>query len=253
MPFFSNNYYYIIIGLQAICILHCLRKGRPNNWIWLIVFIPLVGSLIYIFSEIFTRNDVLNVQSGISSVMNPNGTVRRLEENLRFSDTFANRIALADAYLASDNTDKAIELYESSLTGNFEENEYVHSQLIVAYYKKNRYDDILPIAQKIYSLPQFANSRAHIFYAASLGYAGYFDKAEKEFKKMKGRYANYEARFCYGRFLIARGREPEARQVFSEILGETSHLTPQERRLNRNWFRFAKEELNKLNDRTVAR
>lgn len=134
--FYFSNYYYIVIILQAICVIHCLRKGRQQNWIWLLVFLPLVGCLIYIFTEIFTRREMQNMQLGVSTILNPGGSVRRLEENLRFSDTFANRIALADAYLATGNTDRAIGLYESSLTGNFTENEHVLNQLTIAYYQK---------------------------------------------------------------------------------------------------------------------
>jgi hypothetical protein len=252
--FFSNSYYYyIIIGLQAICVFHCIRKGRPNNWIWLIVFLPLVGCLIYIFTEMFSRRDIQNVQSGMSSVFNPGSSVRRLEENLRFSDTFANRIALADAYLATGNTDRAIELYESGLTGNFTENEYVFGQLIIAYYQKKRYNDIIPIAKKIYQVPQFARSKSHILYAAALGHTGNKEEAEKEFKTMKARFANYEARYYYGLFLAATDRVNEARVLFSEMLGEVSHLSSQERRYNRNWLRLTRDELYKLNNHIIAR
>jgi hypothetical protein len=186
----------------------------------------------------------------MSLVFNPGGSVRKLEENLRFSDTFANRVALADAYLNTGNTDRAIELYESSLTGNFTENEYVLSQLIIAYYQKKRYNDILPIGKKIYNLPQFARSRSHILYAAALGYTGNYDMAEKEFKTMKGRYANYEARYYYALFLAETDRVTDARRLFSEMLGELSHLSSRERRYNRNWFRLAKDQLSKLNHTT---
>ena len=252
--FFSNNYFYFItIGLQAICVIHCLRKGRQTNWIWLIIFLPLIGSLIYIFSEIFTGRDIQKVQSGIGSVFNPGGSVRRLEDNLRFSDTFANRVALADAYLAAGSTDRAIELYESSLEGNFTENEYVLSQLIIAYYQKKRYADIIPIGKKIYKLPQFARSRSHILYAAALGYNGDPESAEKEFKTMKARFANYEARYYYALFLVGNDRAAEARLFLHEMLDEVSHLSSRERRYNSNWFRMAKDQLNKLNDPIAAR
>lgn len=251
--FFSNSYfYYIIIGLQAICVFHCVRKGRQTNWIWLIVFLPLVGCLIYIFTEMFSRRDIQNVQSGMSSIFNPGSSVRRLEENFQFSDTFANRIALADAYFATGNTDRAIELYESGLTGNFTENEYVFGQLIIAYYQKKRYIDILPIAKKIYHLPQFARSKPHILYAAAPGYTGNYEEAEKEFKTMKARFANYEARYYYALLLAGTDRVNEARTIFSEMLSEVSHLSSRERRYNRNWFRLAKVELNKLNTHTIA-
>jgi len=249
---FSANYYYIILALQAICVFHCVRKGRTNNWIWLIVFLPLIGCLVYIFTEMFNRRDIQNVQSGVTTVFNPGGSVRKLENNLRFSDTFANRIALADAYLSTGETDRAIQLYESSLTGNFTENEYVLSQLIIAYYQKKRYDDIIPIGRKIYGLPQFARSRSHILYAAALGYTGHYSEAEKEFKTMKGRFANYEARYYYALLLAGTDRVNDARTLFAEMLSEASHLSSRERRYNRNWFRLAKDELNKLNDHTVA-
>lgn len=252
MFFFNNYYYYIIIGLQAICVIHCIRKGRQTNWIWLLVFLPLIGCLIYIFSEIFTGRDIQTLQSGMSSVLNPGGSVRRLENNLRFSDTFANRVALADAYLATGNTNRAVELYESSLEGNFIENEHVLSQLIIAYYQKKRYDDILPLAKKIYTLPQFARSRSHILYAAALGYTGNYDLAEKEFKTMKGRFANYEARYYYALFLAGTERVTEARQLFQEILNEVSHLSSREKRYNSGWFRLAKDQLNKLNHQAAS-
>jgi hypothetical protein len=72
MPFFANSYFYIItIVLQAICVLHCVRRGRQNTWIWLIVFLPLIGCLIYFFTEIITRREMQNVQTGVGAVFNP--------------------------------------------------------------------------------------------------------------------------------------------------------------------------------------
>ena len=245
--FFNNNYFYFItIGLQAVCAIHCIRKGKQNNWIWIIVFLPVIGSLAYIFTEIFTGKELSNVQSGVGSVFNPGGRIKKLEKNLSFSDTFNNRIVLADAYLAAGQTGKAIELYESSLTGNFTENEYVLCQLVIAYYQVKRYSEIFPVAQKIYKLPQFARSRQHILYATALGYAGHPEQAEKEFKMMKTRFSNYEARYQYSRFLADNKRTAEACDLLREMISESSHLSPRERRYNSNWFTLAKEELKKL-------
>jgi hypothetical protein len=112
MPFFNNNFYYITGALQLICVIHCIRKGNQQKWIWIIVFVPLVGGIAYIVTEMFTGREIQQVQSGIGSLINPSGSIRKLEENLRFSDTFNNRIALADAYLATGQTDKAVEFYE---------------------------------------------------------------------------------------------------------------------------------------------
>src|ERR1700712_2375561 len=182
-----GNYYYISFIVQAICAIHCIRKGNQQKWLWIIIFLPVIGCLIYLFSEVFTQRDMQQVQSGVGAVFNPSGKIKSLQENLRFTDTFNNRMLLADALLEAGQTDKAIDLYEKSLTGNFADNEQANMQLIIAYYNKKRYEDIVRIAKKIYSLPQFKLSRAHMMYAIALGYTGNNELAEKEFNMMKGR------------------------------------------------------------------
>lgn len=247
MPFFTNNYFYLFtIALQAICVLHCVRKGQQNKWIWLIVFLPVIGSLIYIFTEMFTGREMQKVQTGVGAIFNPGGRIRKLEENLKFTDTFNNKVALADAYLDEGQTTRAIELYQASLQGNFEENEHVLSQMIIAYSKINHWDDVIPLGKKIYKRPQFMRSKAHVLYAIALGYTGNNELAEAEFKTMNARFSNFEARYQYGLFLLRNNREQEARQLFKQIAGESSHLSSQERNYNRAWIAQAKDELKKI-------
>lgn len=248
MFFFSNYFYFITLGLQAICVIHCIRTGRTTNWIWLIIFLPFLGSLIYLFTEVLTGREIQKVQSGMGGVFNPSGRIRKLENNLRFSDTFNNKVALADALLAAGQIQRATDLYESSLVGNFTENEYVLGQLVMAYFQLKRYEDLIATAKKIQKLPQFARSHAHVRYAMALDYTGNSGQAEAEFKTMKGRFANFEARYQYGCFLERKGRRDEARQVFTEMLGEVTHLSPPEKRNNRNWFALAKDELRKMKE-----
>jgi hypothetical protein len=242
--FFFNEYFYILtLGLQAICVFHCIRRGTQQKWIWLIVFLPIIGSIAYIFTEMFSNNDVQNLQSGIGAVFNPGGRIRKLEDNLRFSDTFNNRVMLADACLASGEYNRAIELYESSLTSNFTENEHVLSQLIIAYSQVGRYEEIIPLAKKIYKQPQFLRSKAHTCYIKALVKTGDTARAETEFKSLNARFSNFEARYEYGIFLINSNREEEGRKQLSDLLGEMSHLTGMEKRYNHIWFAKAREVL----------
>jgi hypothetical protein len=237
MFFFSGTFYIITIILQAICVIHCVRKGNQNNWIWLIVFLPLIGCLVYFFSEIFTNREIRTVTSG---------SIKKLEENFRFSDTFNNRIVLADAYLAGGQTDKAIPLYEGGLTGAFSENEHAIAQLILAYYYQKRFADVLKITPKIYNQPQFSRSKAHILYAMSLAYSGNDEMAEKEFLGMKGRFSNFEARYYYALFLQKNNRNSEARQVLIEITDEIPQLSNVEKRYNREWLNLSKDMLKRI-------
>lgn len=246
MFFFNPNFYYVSIALQAICVYHCIRHGNQNKWIWIIVFLPFIGCLIYFFSEIVTGREINRVQSGLGEFINPSGSIRKLEDNLRFSDTFANRIALADAYLASGNSDKAISIYEESLKGAFEENEYVLSQLVVAYHQKRLFQKVIAAAEKIKGLPQFQFSHCHVLYANALAQTGASVKAETEFKTMNGKFSHYEGRYYYALFLLKEDREEEAHQLLSDMVAESKHLSSREKRYYRNWLTKAKEELKRL-------
>ncbi|MCW3102072.1 MAG: hypothetical protein JWO09_512 [Bacteroidetes bacterium] len=243
---FFGEYYYLVLILQAICVFHCVRKGNQNKWIWLIVFLPAIGCLIYLFSEIITKRDLNVVQSNISTIINPVGRIKDLERKLEFSNTFDNKVALADAYLAGGRTEEAIDLYESCLVGVFDDNLYVVTKLIEAYFDSERYDDVIKIAQKVLRNSEFPKSHAHVVYALALERTGKTAQAEAELKSMRGKYSNFEGRFNYGQFLVRANRDNEARLIFDEILEEASHMSSGESRNSREWFRKAKEERGKI-------
>lgn len=246
---FFNMPYYLIIGLQGICVYHCIKKGNQNKWIWIIVFVPIIGSIIYIFSEIVTKREIGNVQSNIQSINTlifPTGRIKDLEKKLEFANTFDNRVALADAYLSANHLQKAIELYESCIVGVFSDNEYVITKLIIAYFHSERYADVISIAPKITKSIDFNKSHAHILYALSLEKAGNIELAERELKSMTGKFSNFEGRLNYGQFLVRANRKAEAKIIFLEILQEASHMTYGESRNNTKWFRQTREELNAL-------
>ena len=235
--------YYFTLLLQGICVWHSIKKGTQQKWLWIIIILPIVGAVAYIFSEIINKKDLQQVGSGVGNVINPGGRVKKLEELVRFADTFQNRIMLADEYLRTGQLQKAIELYEHSLAGNFAENEHVHMQLCLAYFAIGTFEKAVESGKKVSKTIQFARSRAHIAFARSLAKLGEAAAAEAEFKKMNGKYANFEARYYYGLMLQEATRTEEALKIWQQIVDEGSHLTPHEKRDNREWISRAKESL----------
>jgi len=246
--FFSSNsyWYYLVVALQGFCVYQVIRRGNPYYWIFLIIFLPVVGSLIYLFTEVVSFRDMSNVQENVGTFINPAGKIRKLEEQLRFSDTFKNKVLLADAYAASGNPDKAIELYEACLNAAIPDS-HVFTQLMICYFAKGRHADVVKIGNDLKNAVEFRQSRAKLFYALSLEKIGDTEQAEQQFKTMNGRFSNHESRINYGLFLVRNGRIEEAKGIFIEMLDEVSHLTGREKRANRAWYTKAKEELEKLN------
>jgi len=248
MFFNYGSYYYLIVALQIFCGIHSYRRGTLNRWILLIVFLPIIGSIIYLYSEVLnSRKSFIKPANFSGPPSRPGANLKKLEEQLRFTDTFANKINLADAYLAAGETQKAVDLYKSSLTGAFSENEHVMQQLIIAYSALQQYAEVIPLAKKLYKTPQFARSRSHMLYAMALENLGETEQAENEFKAMKGRYAYFEQRYQYGLFLKRAGRDEDAWQIFTDMLNEEQHLSPVERKSNRVWFAKTKDAI-----RTIA-
>lgn len=246
-----SSYYFLVIVLQAVCVIHCIRKGNGYNWIWLIVFLPLIGGLIYLFTEIITKREVNSVKTSLDTVIRPSGKIKDLEKRLEFSDTFENRVALADAYLNNNMTDEAILLYEKSRSGVFENDPFLIMQLIRAYFAKEQYDRVIDVTQFIRQSTDFGKSHARVLYALSLENTGCTKEAEAEFAAMKGRYSNYEARFRFAQFLQRQNREKEARSVLEEICNEANRMSSGESRNYREWLRKSREELAKYNKQTA--
>lgn len=243
----SSYVYYAEIAFQVLCVLHCLRSGNQNRWIYLIIFLPFIGSIAYFFSEILpSLRRSKKPQLDIVGLINPGSRIKKLEDQLKYSDTFNHRMELADAYLNNGLTEKAIDIYESSLKGAFAENEHAIMQLATAYYMMQRYTEAISLIAKVYKTPQFARSRLHILYAKALEFTGKHDAAELEFKSMAGRFANFEQRYEYGLFLERADRLEEAADLFEQILDEAGQLSSLERKNNRLWFAKVKEELKRI-------
>ena len=240
--------YFFIVGLQIICILHWIKYKPDGWWIFLIIFLPGIGSLIYLFSNILTGKEIEMASQSLVSIVNPSGKIVRLEKAFQFSDTFENKIALADAYQEAEFYDQSIELYESSLTGVFDDNKHVIHQLITAYWELEQYEKVCSIVNEKVKENQFFRNQDRFLYAKSLEKLGQLDEAETALKALNIRYSNLEMRVYYGQFLIKKQERDLAAEIFEEILEEANHLEPRDRRKRENniWIEAAKESLAEL-------
>ncbi len=247
MPFsifqYTSGYYFLILILQAYCVYHSYKRGTHSKWMWIIVFLPLIGCMVYLFSEVIQKKDINTIQSGVGQIINPGGRIKELEKRFHFSDTFANRCALADAYLEAGLNEKAIELYEPALTGIFSDNEQVIKQLALAYYNTGRFQDVINIVPRIVNSLDFSKTQACLVYARSLEQCGKYKEAEDQYQAMNHRFSNYEARYYYAMFLLAQNKTTEGMLILHEITAEADRLSVREKGKERAWINKAREEM----------
>ncbi|MBR4386633.1 MAG: hypothetical protein IKP51_08945 [Treponema sp.] len=119
--------FYIIWALpyilQLLLIIHIIKNGKPFLWLWLVVFLPYIGGLVYILMEIvpelLASGSVEKVGRAVANAVNPGRSLAELESLVKRQDTIANRTRLADCYVSLERYEEAISLYDSCLTGPY--------------------------------------------------------------------------------------------------------------------------------------
>nr|WP_299388368.1 PLDc N-terminal domain-containing protein [Allomuricauda sp.] len=239
-------YYYAIVALQGFCIYHCYTNRNNYYWIFAIIFLPIIGSLLYLFMNVFRKRDIEKVQESLVTAINPSKKIKDLEKKLKFSETFENRVALADAYLDEGLFQEAIAQYESSLKDVFSKDFYVLSKLLEAHYRAGNLEEVVQCAEKISGDPKFRKSKASFLYALTMEKNGDLKLAEETLRSFDTPYSNFPERLELARFLVRQDKAEMAKEIYGEMVTESENMSKPNFRQNRSLIKMAQEELQAL-------
>lgn len=235
-------YYYLIIALQVFCIYHLIKSRNNYYWIFLIIFIPLIGCIIYIITQVYNKRDAEKITDEITHIINPTKKIRDLEKQLQFSETYQNRVNLADALLENKDYNNAITHYLEALEGNSQNDFYVIKQLLEAYFNIEDFENVVVYAKKIKDHLEFKKSRSQFLYGLAFEKLDKFDEAESNLRAIDVRYSFYNERLVLAKFLMSRNKDAEAKDILDEIHSESQHMTKTNKRL----FRTTIQEVERL-------
>jgi len=240
---------FIIIGvLEIVCIVHAVKTGRMYPWIMLILFLPLVGCLIYLFVElipdVMTSRQAHSVRRGFQNVTNPNKDFKARMREVEMVGSADAKRGLAEEYMQRGMYSEAIELYRSTLTGMYKDDPVLLYGLARAQlangdgFGAQASLDALQAAN-----PGFVSNEAHMVYARALEAQGKFKEALDEYKALTRTFPGEEARCRYAQLLMHTGDKHEARAVFQEILKMLDGAPRHYRRDQKEWGEIAKRNL----------
>ncbi len=238
--------YYLVVALQVFCVYHLYKNKNDYYWVFLIIFLPLIGCAIYLITQVYNKRDVDKIQSEITTIINPTKKVRDLEKTLAFSETFQNRINLADAYFEIKDYPNAIIHYEEAISKDFHNDTYAILQLIKSYHYSNDYEKVVFYSEKVENTTDFKGSQSQFFYGLSLARLGQNEKAEKHLKAIDTRYSNYEERLVLAEYLLSQSKNTEAKDLLNEIYTESQYMTKPNRRTYRFTIKRVEQLLNTL-------
>lgn len=235
-------YYYLLIALKAFCIYHIIKNKNEYYWFFIVIFIPVIGAIIYLVTQVYNKRDATIIKENLTSVLVPTKRVKDLEKKLQFSETFQNRLDLADAFFEMKDYNNAITHYEVALKDESQDNYFILEKLIAAFYNLEDYDKTITYAEKLKQYPEFSKSKSEFIYGLALDKTGQFEAAEKHLKAIDQRYSNYNERLELAEFLIEKNKTNDAKDILNEISIESQHMT----KVNKRKYRVTINEVEKL-------
>ena len=238
----------VMLIVQIAFAVHALRRGYPLFWVFLIVFVPLLGCVLYValvlIPEAVQSRTARRGSKAFLEALDPGKELRKRREALEASDTVGNRAALAEEYVRQGMLDEAIRLYESSLTGLYRTDPELLRGLAAALAKAGQFDRVRSVLDTLYqSNPGFDHPEARLLRARALEELGDTEQALEEYSALLKASAGVEPKCRYALLLKRLGRLTEARALFDEILRDARLGNRHSQRLNQEWVAIAKKEL----------
>ena len=236
------------ILIQVLLIIHVIRSGRNQLWIWVLLFLPLAGGLAYlaveILPELFRSRTARRTARGLRKAMDPGADLRRYESEARIGGNVASRQRYAEELVRHERFDEAIAQYREALSGLYEHDPNLMLGLAQAQFGKGDASAArVTLDELIRVNPDFRSPVGHLLYARALEAEGNPQKALAEYKVLANSYPGAEAAVRYAQLLQAQGERAEAQRIVRELLEQARIAPGHYRRAQRTWLEAAQRLL----------
>jgi hypothetical protein len=240
--------YLLPLIIQVLLIIHVIKTGRNQIWIWVLALIPFAGPLAYIVVELipslFRSGTARRTARGLKKAMDPTADLRRYESEARVGGNVASRQRYAEELLRHERYDEAIAQYRGALSGLYEHDPNLMLGLAQAQFAKGDAPAARATLDELIRLnPDFRSPAGHLLYARALEAEGNVAKALQEYQVLAGSYPGAEAAVRYAQLLQAQGQRTEAQRVVRELLEQARIAPGHYRRAQRTWLEAAQRML----------
>jgi hypothetical protein len=234
--------------VAAILVFHVLKTGRDFRWIFLLIFLPYVGALIYVVMEI-----VPSLTGGLAArraarrvgkLVDPGRSLRQYQLDYERSRNVDTAARLANELVREGRYDEAIRVCEESRSGVFADDPKLLMTLASAQFAKREFGKAIETLDSLRAKnPQFRSSDGHLLYARALDEEGKAAQAIEEYEALARYFPGAEARVRLAQLHQKKGDTETAQRLFRQII-EDARLAPKHfQRAQREWIDVAKKAL----------
>ena len=235
-------YPYGII-LQALAIIHFVRRRPDTFWLWVILIGGGLGALAYIVAEVVPDVGLLR---GTFQGFSRRKRIKELEAAIIDNPSIGNYEELGDLYLDDGKYVKARECFDRVISPRTEAADPFYRRALAAIELGDFQSATDDLAKVVKIDPRYDYQRAAGLLGHTLGKLGRNEEAAACFAEVTQTSTLSETQYNYAAFLATNGQLGEAREWAQRILAKKRTMPAYVKRRERPWFRKANALLKRL-------
>jgi hypothetical protein len=228
--------------LQAMALIHFMRRRPDNIWIMIIVFLGPLGALVYILMEVVPDLGLLRL---VYDSFGRRKRIKQLEAVVLENPAAGNYEELADLLLDEGKFARARECYDKAITSHGDPDP-IYRRGIAEIHLGDFAAAVTDLEEVTARDSKYDFNRAIALLAHAYANTGQPDRAETLFREATDRSTLSETYLNYAAFLASQKRIPEAREWAQKLLARKSTIPRYLQRRERPWFRKAAALLKRL-------
>lgn len=229
--------------LQALAIVHFLRRRPETIWMYVILFLGPPGALIYIVIEVVPD---LGLLRHVYDAFGRRKRISQLEAVVLENPSAGNYEELGDLYLEEEKFARARECYDKAISPRTNHQDPIYRRGVAAI-QLNDFNAAAADLEHVTSRePKYDSYRAVALLAHAYANTGREAEADALFQQATEMSTSSETYLNYATFLSSQNRNQEARQWAERVLAKKPTMPRYLQRRERPWFRKANALLKRL-------
>ena len=220
--------------LQAVAIVHFIRRRPDGFWLWIIIFGGGLGALVYKVAEVIPD---LGLLRGIFRAFPRHQRIHELEAMVRDNPSAGNYEELGGLYLDDSEFARARACFDRAISARTDSPDSFYRRALAEFELQDYASAAGDLERVVSKEANYDFHRAAGLLACSYWQIGKSAQADALFTRLTQLTTSTEIQFYYASFLASQGRTAEAREWIERILAKKQTLPGFQRRRERPWFR----------------
>lgn len=237
-------YALVPLLLTVFALVHFFKRGSGNYlWVFLIIFLPTIGPIVYIIVEVLPE---MRSGNGASGWMAKRKRLQQLEAMVLDNPSAGNYEELADLYLQDGNYARARECFDRAISSRTDLPDPFYGRAICSL-ALGDLARATPDLEKVVSKDRKHDyGRALGLLAFCYAQTGQTEMAEKLFREALTTSTLSETQYRFAEFLAVQGKKDEAREWAQRVVNKRATLSGPLRRREIPWINQAEALLKRV-------